>query len=376
MPANATVYDLRSATPGAAMSRAIWATWASVGTLSAIASTTLIVAIASSPRARAPVLNLYIAALFLPDVVYSVDWVVTCLCNLAGNRYASAALCELQSFCTVFGVMGSLHINAVIALEVHRLLSATRDFSIYVPPTRRSALLHCLGVFAWCTFVSSWPAWGLGIDVLAMRGVMCVPTLPTAPVPTFFFFPLFFVCAAVIPLCICLRIAYLCWWGGLLRLEAKVGEVSLAQSQGCSSQAYLRRVHNARAISLFFKRILVCLFIWQPAVLITFVDVPSVVPIFLGYTMALLQCPVSVTLVLTKDDIRQAVLQLLMCAPRSTVAPHDSSHTGGVDVSGSWSVNAPVVAQPATRRQGGEGSSRQHAGNVCGLREGGDASTC
>ena len=123
----ASRYDWLRASPDMGFAGSVWRMWTVVSWLAAAATSLVIIGVLRSKSARRNSFNLYIAALCLPDFIFSFFCTFTCLLSaLSGHYYGGARGCAWQSFYVVFGFAGSMWMQAVIAIEIRRVLRRLR----------------------------------------------------------------------------------------------------------------------------------------------------------------------------------------------------------------------------------------------------------
>jgi hypothetical protein len=149
LAANASKATIRMSVPDAGTMQTIWTVWAALASAASIATAVLICAVCASPQARASAFNVYLVAMLLPDLFFSVGLIMTCLASIPAGTFASYGWCSFQCFYMVFDSVASICMTAVVAGEVYKLLRATHSMRPYSPPSHREVLLRCLVVYLW-----------------------------------------------------------------------------------------------------------------------------------------------------------------------------------------------------------------------------------
>jgi hypothetical protein len=107
LAANASIYERRHGLPDASVTQIMWALWSALSFLAALACCLVHLVVIASPRTRSSAFNLCIAALMVPDVMFSLNCGITCLLNHLQGSYVSVAMSHYQTFYKVFGICGS-----------------------------------------------------------------------------------------------------------------------------------------------------------------------------------------------------------------------------------------------------------------------------
>lgn len=174
----ASRYDWLRASPDMGFAGSVWRMWTVVSWLAAAATSLVIIGVLRSKSARRNSFNLYIAALCLPDFIFSFFCTFTCLLSaLSGHYYGGARGCAWQSFYVVFGFAGSMWMQAVIAIEIRRVLRCSHELITYQQQTPRSVILQAGVVYALALFLAVWPhlPLGLPIEENLAQGLACLP---------------------------------------------------------------------------------------------------------------------------------------------------------------------------------------------------------
>lgn len=106
MWANATRYDIRSASPDPAVMQAAWTAWATICALTAVASGTVCVGVLTSRKARCSPFHLHLVSLLFCNMCGGQLYIVTNPLNLS-RGYVSPFLCEFQAVYLMFSVAAS-----------------------------------------------------------------------------------------------------------------------------------------------------------------------------------------------------------------------------------------------------------------------------
>jgi hypothetical protein len=262
LPANASRFEVLSSKPDDATARAVWIGWAACAALSTLSAGTVATALMSCERARLSVLNIYLACLLAIEAFMGLNFLITCLLNVAQHGYASRAMCEYQGLYLLFGAGSAFYLNLLIAYEVFRLLSATKRLDSYTPPPRRVARLRCAGVMLPCALVSSMGTWNVfPHQSRLLRGLICFPSgSGTLGVMSPLFLPVIFPLLILLPTLLCFSLAFISWRRKLFHFGIRSLQVAAADSEDLHAQAAHRhRLQQAQMITLYFARIFVVL---------------------------------------------------------------------------------------------------------------------
>jgi hypothetical protein len=328
MLANATRYDIRSSTPEPAVMQAVWTVWATNGVLMALVSGAVCLGVLTSRKARASPFNLYLVGPIFRDVFVNIFFVVTNLLNLS-RGYVSPFQCEFQCFYIVFSIAVSTYLNAVIALEVYKLLAKTKRLEAYTPPSWRAVLCRCAGVYAWSAFIASWTLWGvLPHRAYLHRGMVCMPAEYSVPSLVFFYLGYLLTCL-VLPITVAQHVGLKVYTGKLLDFNSQIAAMTSPSTASLfrAQDAYRQRAQRARAIGIYFAYIFVTLLMWQLGALLTLLDTLSAAPLLVGITWGASIAYLTAAVSLRKPDVREAVFDLVLCrwarrrGSSSSVAP-------------------------------------------------------
>jgi hypothetical protein len=321
--------------------QAMWAAWFVLSFAVAAACTIVLCAIIFSRSARANAFNLYIAALMLPEVIFGFCCGLTCAMNIAHQGYLSDKHCEWQSFYVIFAFAASPWMNACIAREMHRLLSRTAALLPYQPLSVRHVLLQTVAVYLWCGCIASFTLWGvLPHKEVAVHGLNCLPFAVSLESSLFFW--LLFVPAFIgIPTLYIIYVAVNSSRRNLIsfRRRKRIGVHLSSKSLDDTSRATSRRL--ARTVTLFFARIfIVYCAMWIPALACIYLyRGGSPWPTWIGGAWSHLQGIVSAVLVLSKPDVREAVIALLTCYRKRK----GSFEYGVPEAPGTWPIRIAQV---------------------------------
>eukprot|EP00546_Thalassionema_frauenfeldii_P017562 CAMPEP_0178896558 /NCGR_PEP_ID=MMETSP0786-20121207/1245_1 /TAXON_ID=186022 /ORGANISM="Thalassionema frauenfeldii, Strain CCMP 1798" /LENGTH=472 /DNA_ID=CAMNT_0020566985 /DNA_START=397 /DNA_END=1815 /DNA_ORIENTATION=+ len=232
---------------------------------------------------------------------------MTCAINVVAGQYVSAVMCQWQSWYCVFDFTANSWMNAVVALELHRLLKDCRRGYHYRPPPIKKVVFRSLMVYVYSAFVASWTLFGFlphRADVTA--GLACLPVEFSIGSTIFFwlvFIPAFF----GIPFAIFLHV---CW--------------------DVHRKKMLPSNERTRQLFIFFMRLtLVFILMWLPTVVLLFaIGVPDVWASFVGGSWSHLQGLVSAAFCLTKADVRSAVVHFICCKSHELERDEDTSWFG------------------------------------------------
>jgi len=285
----------------------MWIIWSSMSLSVAVFCITLFAGILASPKARKSAFNVYILFLVFPDIIFNVCCAMTCAINVVAGQYVSAVMCQWQSWYCVFDFTANSWMNAVVALELHRLLKDCRRGYHYRPPPIKKVVFRSLMVYVYSAFVASWTLFGFlphRADVTA--GLACLPVEFSIGSTIFFwlvFIPAFF----GIPFAIFLHV---CW--------------------DVHRKKMLPSNERTRQLFIFFMRLtLVFILMWLPTVVLLFaIGVPDVWASFVGGSWSHLQGLVSAAFCLTKADVRSAVVHFICCKSHELERDEDTSWFG------------------------------------------------
>lgn len=337
LPANASRFDVGSSKPDESFARAVWIAWSACAMLSFFAAGTVATAVLASQKARASTFNIYLSCLLSVEAYMSLNVVITCLLNLAHGGYIGEAMCEYQGWYMSLAAGSAFYLNLLIAYEVFRLLSATERIDPYIPPSRRVAVLRCIGVILPCALISSMGAWRvLPHRARLMRGMICFPSGSgkigeLSPI----FLPVMFPVLIFLPTLLSFALAYVSWRRKLFDFGIRHTVLPSDSNDLHARAAHRFRLQQARRITLFFARIFVVVLLWYPAFALTVVPFHSPLATAIGMPFVFLQSGVSACMSLTKTDVREAVVELLgprlacLCTRPSRVANWQSPPAEG-----------------------------------------------
>jgi len=232
--------------------------------------------------------------------------------NHANHGYV-VAHCEWQSIYLMFGAMGSVLMNAVVAREVYTLLSKTKNLEDYAPPKTRTVAKQAACVYLISAFCASWTLWGvIPHKANAMGGMGCMP-MEYSLESSLFFWLVFIGLSFGLPSLYISSVFFRVQRGGMLLSESSKRSSSVVPAGGTAPSR--ERARAARTLTLYFRRISVVYYVlWVPAIFLIYVlDMHHVWIGFVGGSWAHLQGIVSAAMTLTKPDIRHAVLGLFKC---------------------------------------------------------------
>jgi hypothetical protein len=262
---NATGIDNRNMMPDEHSMQIMWAGWSLISFLAAFICIMIFAAVLVSKEARKSGFNLYLAALMVPDIFFSLNCGITCAMNHAKRMYVSVFMCKYQTFYCTFGIAGSFWLNAVVAHEVYKVLKQKPGLGVFRGPSTKGVVYKSLAVYLFTTLVSSLPNWGvLPISGFPIRGLACIATWDNLEEELFFWF-VFYPLSAGIPAVCCFYIAYRCWREKLLVVNRKGVWVQSPDDAMVRSIAYKRKAREGRQLVFYFARIfLVVIAMWVP----------------------------------------------------------------------------------------------------------------
>jgi hypothetical protein len=306
LPANASLLDLQISTPDVGTMRLVWALWV------ALAIPTILMAslmIAASMRRKSG-LNLFIAAMALPDLVGDVLLAITCLLAYSEGRYPGALLCHLQCFYLSMMIFVSSWVNLFVGAEVYKILISTRALGQYKPPSRRTVWLVCCAVYAFCSLCAALQSVeATPVSPQALRGLVCFPASTNGLI-----FPLFITIGpgVLVPSALTAGLMFSAWRQGLVDWDlifprkgavAPNGATRPTLKGALGDEAYQRGRAQARSVTLFFLRVMGTLAVWLAAAMLALFS-QAVVLVF-------------ITVVLGSS------LTLTAARPHSALATHD-----------------------------------------------------
>ena len=266
LDSSSTRYDKLVAAPSDHDLRLIWSMWVGIQGVLSIFVATVFVSILRSKQARRNPFNVYLVYLMVPDLVFGVFCTITCLMNAIVGHYYSPGMCLFQSFYLMWGVTGNAWLNAVIAWQLHSMLTSSLVRRKYKVPTRKQVSVHAAMVFVYAAFVASMGLWSRPLDpdgeeddeehtaswfphrTAAMSGEGCAP-LEFNRASSFFFFLVFVPMAALVPLLYVMYVCYDIWHRNLMPPTGR-----------------------RRLLSIYFTRIVAAFVImWVPYLILSFV---------------------------------------------------------------------------------------------------------
>lgn len=294
---NSTRYERFIAGPTEEDARIMWITWSSLAGAVALVCCVVFIGILSSPKARKSAFNVYILFLIFPDILFNLSCLITCAINASLGHYVSNAMCQWQSWYVVFNFTANSWMNAVIALELQRLLRDCKKAHYYRPPSIGTVVIRGSAVYLYSAFVASWSLLGF-LPYNATAGLACMPVEDSIESTKFFwlvFAPAFFGIPFLIFLYVCFDVV----------------KHKMLPANG-----------RTRHLFLFFMRLsIVFVLMWLPSIILIFaLGVPDVWWSFVGGAWSHLQALVSVACCLTKSDVCRAVVNTLCCQHHDSTA--------------------------------------------------------
>ena len=240
--------------------------------------------------------------------------------------------CVWQSIYIIWFGGTSWGVNAITSVEVFRLLKASKMLANYIPPSRSTVLLRCLGVWllngmlAAIVFFPQVPH-----KPLLVRGLMCLPVADGTQLGRSLTFILVVMpLNALIPSFVTFVIGVLSLTQRLLHfdLERRVTGLNQASEPPRTSRAlhemaaYRERVAAARSLFIYFARVFLGLLVWYPTFIVLLLGLRPVAPFVVGMSLISLQSCISSLLALTKSDVRHATRKLFQrCIPGAKASP-------------------------------------------------------
>lgn len=171
-------YDRSFAAPSDETLQLMWSLWSGFFFLFSAVILVVFMAMVRSKRVRQQSFNLYLIFLVFPDLLFVFLCASTCLYLAINPGYEYPIICRIQSFYAVFGLGANSWLNAMIGMEVHRMLRESHQGIRYQPPSlwqvRRNSLCCYLFtiLFALCGwFRETLPLW----PTVAQNGILCLP---------------------------------------------------------------------------------------------------------------------------------------------------------------------------------------------------------
>ena len=312
LTSKSTRYDRARAAPSDEDLHRAWIVWSTFFFLFAIFNIIVFSGIVSSRKTRRKPFNLYVLFLMIPDIIYTLFCAVQCATLAANTGFVSPSRCHFQSFYLIFGLTANSWLNAVIASELHRLLSFCGRRRRYFPPSLRRVTFNSLMVYAYSAILAAmgcitFPWWPHQTDL--QNGLVCLP-MDFDVMSTILFWTVFLPLMSALPLMYCMWVAYDVWRKKLLPPSGK-----------------------RREITIFFFRITgIFLLMWLPGIFIFYVL--SGVSMWIIYAAPLWshsQGAVASGIVMMRKDVYDAVMDLVWCR-RCKCCPRD----GNVDDVAIW----------------------------------------
>lgn len=271
LPANASLQDLIFSTPDVGTMRWVWASWAALAVPAIIMASMII---AASFRRKSG-LNLYLAAMALPDAAGDVLHAVICMLAYSKGTYPGATLCHLQCFCLSMMIFVSSWINLFLGVEVHKILASTKVLGQYQPPSRRTVWLVCIGVYVFCGLCAGLQS----VEVVPvapkpLRGLVCFPASSNG---RFISILITVGPGVLLPGALTGGLIFSAWRKGLVDWDLifpRKLAVAAHEAKGPSLQkamgkvAYRRGRAQARSLTFFFLRVMNTLAMWSVAAML------------------------------------------------------------------------------------------------------------
>lgn len=275
LPANASLLEWELSTPDEGMMRAVWASWAVL----AVPATGMVCVIIAAALKKRSGLNLYMAAMVLPDAMANIFMIVTCAMAYSQGQYPGASFCHLQCFFLSMQIFVSSWTNLFIGVEVYRILSSTRTLAQYEQPSGRTVGLVCFGVYAFCGLCAGLQSINaVPVSPKALRGLVCFPASNNG----LFISILITVGPGVLlPAALTNHLMVSAWRTGLVNWDlifpkklvramtphtSNAKDSSLEKALG--KEAYRRGRAQGRSVTLFFLRVMTTLIFWLVAAML------------------------------------------------------------------------------------------------------------
>ena len=213
-------------------------------------------------------------------------------------------MCNFQQWYIIWTLTSNTYLNAVIAWQLHEMLTASAKRQRFYPPTRFQVMKLSLLVYAFSGLIGCWGfTFGRSSDLAwwpmtsgPLAGLYCVPLAVDSLYGELF---LWLVCFPLIQGIPSLYLMYVVYEVYFKRLLPPVGQ--------------------RRSLVIYFARLIfVFAVMWTPALIIRFI--PAIPPWvnWVGGTWGHLQGAVSAAVSLMKDDIFDAVRAFVTCSKEKT----------------------------------------------------------
>jgi hypothetical protein len=293
LDSSSTRYDRLIAAPSDDVLFTMWVSWAVIAFLAFAFLGTIMLSILLSREARQNPFNIYLLFLLFSDFTFSFACCITCTLNASAGHYFAGWMCRFQSFYAIWSVCSSFWLNAVVARELHLMLTSSFKLRRYNAPTPKHVVCQSIAVYVYAVFIASIgivDAEWLPHRSNAVNGEACLP-VDYSRGSTLFFFLVFAPAFALIPS------AYVVW------VAVDVWRRNLMPPTG-----------KRRLLALYFMRVMaVLLVMWAPVNIVLYAAGGRPWLTWFGGSWAHLQGPVSGIFVLMKPDITQAYKQLMCC---------------------------------------------------------------
>jgi len=270
----------------------IWLTFAIQTTVTIIIVAFVLISILINPQVRKKPFNLFLIFLLMPDVVLYGGLPFIYFQNYRAGKFISVAACKLQGLLLPLGIASNCQINALIALEIHRMLRHSHQRRRYFPPSIRSVATRCLSAYLLNACVSM--IWSLNFNSLSMRTPLVAGGIYCSPAPydlrSVFVYYIFL---------------------GSLTLWVPFGICAYVTVDVLRNRLLPMQGEGKRALAIyFFRLLLVFLVFWFPTILAVFVATNPWFT-FVGSAWAHFQGAASALTMLGKSDINDCVRSLI-----------------------------------------------------------------
>ena len=299
---NSTRYDRLRAAPSDDDLRIMWTSISAVLFLVGVLTFVVLLGILTAPRkVRNNTFNTFLFFLVIPDFIFSACCCLTCFMNAVRGQYFSHLMCRFQHFYLVFGIGANAWLNALVALQLYRLLRKSR-FPIYKKqykiPTPRDATRQSLLVYLFVSALACFfyiPNENDALAIISHKGMFCMAGEVNLT-SSFLFWGFVFPLVVLIPLVIVVWTYF------------QVHRYQMLPKTG-----------RRRTLTLFFTQlILIFIVMWVPGLSFVFIGGGYGSPwiTWIGVIWSHLQGAAASACALFKPDINKAVLDLMLCRRR------------------------------------------------------------
>ena len=170
--------------------------------MNAIFLSTVVASILVNVKARRYPFNCFLLYSMTVDTIHALFSSITSMMSVAEGTISSVGMCKVQSVSIVFGVTANSWVNALVAIEVFKMLYYSNRRQRYFPPTRWTVAGRCMAAYLYALLLAI--VGGLNFQnlpyktVLNVGGVFCLP-IPYDHTSSFVSLLVFYPAAMVIP---------------------------------------------------------------------------------------------------------------------------------------------------------------------------------